>query len=162
MQPLVHIGLSALFAIAPALCCCNVRLITGQVVPLSQPSADCRVGRTDEPALPRCCQPARSSCCHSVAAEPPNNEHGQPSEPSPAQPLPRCDLCFLKPDATPPKSGPSVDQPEPTGVLLPLALVGLTALPPEHLGLVGGLALLDRTGVDTRSECLLARHVMRC
>ena len=71
-------------------------------------------------------------------------------------------MCFAKTDAIPPESPPTVSDPEPTGVLIPIALLGLTALPPEHLGLVGGLNSPERAGVDVRSDSLFVRHVLRC
>jgi hypothetical protein len=40
--------------------------------------------------------------------------------------------------------------------------LGLTAIPPEHLGLIGGLDPSVRAGVDVRSDALFVRHVLRC
>jgi len=101
----------------------------------------------------------KKSCCHT--SEPAKSDAQQ--QPKPATPKPgRCDFCGEKPNATPPKPIPSVAAPEPTGELIPVALLGLTALPLEHLGLLGGLNPAERAGVDTRSESLFARHVLRC
>jgi hypothetical protein len=52
--------------------------------------------------------------------------------------------------------------PEFTGELLPVAFLVSVAIPFEHLGLLGGLDPPERAGVDTRSEALFSRHVMRC
>ena len=66
------------------------------------------------------------------------------------------------PDATLPDTLPAVSDPEPTGERPPAAVPGPAAVPPEPLGLVGGLGPPERAGVDARSEALFARHVLRC
>jgi hypothetical protein len=71
-------------------------------------------------------------------------------------------MCFVQPDAIPPESAPEVTDPQPMGELIPIALLGLTALPPEHLGLLGGLDSPERAGVDPRFDSLFMRHVLRC
>jgi hypothetical protein len=76
--------------------------------------------------------------------------------------VPTCKCCGDRPDANLPEAAPAVPAPEPTGELVPLAVLGLAGIPPEHLGLIGGLDPPERAGVDTRSAVLLDRHVLRC
>lgn len=164
MHVVIHFGLAALLVIAPALCCCNVRLLAGLLTNSSTPDSPCPVCPQPEPVLPSCCHSAKpvakKSCCQ--ASESAKNNAQQ--QPKPATPKPeRCDFCFgEKPNATPPKGAPSVASPEPTGELIPVSLLGFTALPIEQLGLVGGLDPPERAGVDTRFESLFTRHVLRC
>jgi hypothetical protein len=73
-----------------------------------------------------------------------------------------CNACFAKTEAIPPESAPTVADPEPTGEMIPLTLLGLTDIPPEHLGLLGGLDPPERAGVDMRTDSLFIRHVLRC
>jgi len=163
VRAFVHVGLSALLLIAPALCCCNVRLVAG--VATASPVQTHASAPAPEPApLPSCCRtekpapkPAKkASCCHDADPKP----APQPA-PEPAKPT-RCDCCGERPAATAPEGAPTVAAPEPTGELVPLALVGLADTSPEHLGLPGGLDPPGRTGVDTRSATLFERHVLRC
>jgi hypothetical protein len=158
LRALTHVGLAAVVVIAPALCCCNVRLLAA---PFRAP-AECPARPGSEPAAPACCQfvePAGTAgCCHDEAP-------AKPDAPKPLKPAApkkeRCHLCFGKPDATPPRAGGSaVDAPEPAAEFVPVALLGLTALPPEHLGLL--VEPSGRAGVDVRSEVLDSRHVLRC
>jgi hypothetical protein len=83
------------------------------------------------------------------------------SKQSPVSPG-RCDVCFATTDAIPPESPPTVSDPEPTGELLTVAWLGLSAIPPEHLGLVGALQAPRGPGVDVRSDSLFVRHTLRC
>ena len=161
LRAFAHIGLAALFFIAPALCCCSPRLLARQFVahsPVRRPMSGLpgtRAGSTV--LLPPSPRMVQLSCCHvSEAAQPDSRAQHQP----PATPQPRCDFCVEKSVATPPKSGPSFESPQPTGELIRSALLGLTTLPLEHLGLLGGLDPHEWTGVDTRSECLFVRHVI--
>jgi hypothetical protein len=162
LRALIHVGLSALLVIAPALCCCNVRLLAGQFT--ASPSA-CHDSPQPEPAVPTCCQiakPEKASCCHEAEPAKANTpDQTNPSKPT-APKQPRCDFCSDRPDAQLPEIAPTLSAPEPTGELVPLAVLGLTALPPEHLGLLGGLESPERAGVDTRSAVLFTRHVLRC
>jgi hypothetical protein len=168
LRAVVHVGLSALLVIAPALCCCNVRLLAGAAVasPVQTPAS----APAPQPApLPSCChtekpvpKPAKkASCCHDAGPASADTKSVPQPAPKPAKPS-RCDCCGERPAATPPEGAPSVAAPEPTGELVPLALVGLADISPEHLGLSGGLEPSGRTGVDTRSAALFERHVLRC
>jgi hypothetical protein len=65
-------------------------------------------------------------------------------------------------DATPPEGGALLAPLEWTGELVPLALLGIVDISPEHFGLLSGLLPPERAGVDTRSAALFERHVMRC
>jgi hypothetical protein len=167
LRALVHVGLAALLVIAPALCCCNVRLIAGQFIAPSTPNGSCPASPEPDPGLPSsCCHTAKAvaqkkSCCHD--SQPSRSDAPKPQNQSrPTAPQHRCDFCCAKPSATPPKNLTAVAAPEPTGELIPVALLGLTALPPEHLVLLGGLDPPEWAGVDCRSESLFARHVLRC
>jgi hypothetical protein len=171
LRPLIHVGLAALLVIAPALCCCNVRLLAGQLAasPMSPMSnASCPACPQPEPAVPSCCHstkpsPNKSSCHANEPAKSDSDAQKQQKQKVPAAPKhQRCDFCGAKPDATLPKTVPTVDAPEPTGELIPVALLGLTVLPPEHLGLLVGLEHSEQSGVDTRFNSLFARHVLRC
>ena len=124
LRAIVHVGLAAILVIAPALCCCSVRLLAAQIVaPSSTPI--CPSCPQPEPITPSCCTSKKSSCCQS--AEPVKNE--TPYQPRPAAPQQhRCDYCDIKPEATLPKSMPTIADPEPTGELLPLAVLGLTTV----------------------------------
>jgi hypothetical protein len=151
---LVHIGLSALLVIAPALCCCKARELGSAVraAPLPAPA----------PAAPvhSCCVKTHS-CCHDALPDAPKptaepTQHHQKPQSTPSS----CACCAERPAAAQTESKPTVAAAEPTGELLPLfdaALVGS----PEHFGPVRGQPP-DRTGVDARSAALFERHVMRC
>ena len=164
MGALVHIGLSALLVIAPALCCCNVRLLARQLAPAQPSGGNCPICPEPQPAVPPCCQSAKpvakKSCCHDLESKP----SGSQNQPEPAKPKPdRCDFCFgEKPNATPPKTLAANERPEPTGELIPIALLALAVLPSVHLGLQGGLDPPEGAGVDARWESLFTRHVLRC
>lgn len=162
LQALVHIGLSALLIVAPALCCCNVRLLAGQVAPSANQHASCSQPAPTPAAS--CCRTAKPvekpSCCH--AAQPESSD-SKSAPAKPAQPKPNhCDFCGERPDATMPEIAPTVAAPEPTGELVPLAFLGFAAVAPEHLGLLGGLEPPERAGVDTRFTTLFEHHVLRC
>jgi hypothetical protein len=168
LRALLHFGLSALLVIAPALCCCNVRLIAGQFAacpscPRPDPLPPTPSCHTEKPTKPH----QKASCCHKAVPAPldTNDTQSDPSKPAPTTPKPRpshCDFCDERPNATLPQGAPSVAAPEPTGELVPLAFVGIADVSPEHLGLLGGLQPPERAGVDTRSETLFSRHVLRC
>jgi hypothetical protein len=165
MRAPVHIGLAVLLVVAPAFCCCHLRLLTALVVASDGPPHACCPISPERPArvaaTSTCCQsakaakPARKSCRHH--AEPAKKPAPKPDAPQPS----RCCL-DQRPDATPPESPPTVSAPQPTGELVPLAVVGLRGTSPEHLGLLGGLDPPEGAGVDTRSAALFARHVLRC
>jgi hypothetical protein len=169
LRALLHFGLSAVLVIAPALCCCNVRLLAGQFA--TCPS--CPLPAAVPPAQ-SCCHAEKptellknAGCCHETGPAPLDTKDTKSdrSKPAPAAPKPKpahCDFCDERPNATLPKGAPSVAAPEPTGELVPLAVVGLADVSPEHLGLLAGLKPPERAGVDTRSEALFARHVLRC
>ncbi len=169
LQALIHIGLSALLVVAPALCCCNVRLLAGQIAALSEQQASCPdCPQPAPPPVPSCCQtekPAakpvkKASCCHE-AQSPSSDSKSAPAKP--AQPKPsRCDFCGERLEATTPEIAPSVASPKPTGELIPFAFLAIAAVAPEHLGLLGGLKPPERAGVDTRFTTLFEHHVLRC
>ena len=165
MRALVHVGLAALLVLAPAFCCCNIRLLTGLVAAadrLTPTCPACPEHLTPQPA------PPASPCCHSEAtkATPKSCCHQAEPEkkPAPKSPAPQPSQCCFdqRPVATAPEAATKPADPQPTGELLPLALVGLAGISPEHLGLLGGLEPPERAGVDTRSATLFDRHVLRC
>ena len=156
MRALVHSGLALLWLLAPALCCCNFRSLTAKAVAsVVLPSA---ASQTEtRPPVHSCCHSGepvkKKSCCHET----------KPTQPQPPAPQPsQCKCLDQRPDATPPEHAAAVKNPQPTGELLPLALIGLSDISPEHLGLRGGLMPPERAGVDTRFATLFDRHVLRC
>jgi len=163
LRLLIHVGLAAHLAIAPALCCCGVRLFAAQLAasPTKRSGPECP---RPEPAVPSCCHATTVStprgCCREEESTGRNSENAP--HPSKAPSPDRCEMCFLRTDAVPPETCPVVDDRQPTGERIPVALIGLAALPPEHLGLLGGLDPPERAGVDARSNSLFLRHVMRC
>src|SRR5262245_34576573 len=101
LRALIHIGLSALLVIAPALCCCNVRVLTGlRAASPGQPPACPSCAEPAPPATPSCChaektlaKPVRkASCCRVAepAAEPApsgtNDTKPTPWKPAPSKP----------------------------------------------------------------------------
>ncbi|MBN9119637.1 MAG: response regulator, partial [Planctomycetes bacterium] len=156
-RALIHIGLAVALVLAPTLCCCKVRgLGTAQAAsPRPQPTAF--------PAPVDSCHSSKTtSCCH----EAPKHTPKAPEKPSDHKPTPRpapvsCACCGERPDVAQTESKPTVAAAEPTGELLPPAVV-FAAVAPEHLGLVRGLHPPDRADVDARSAALFDRHVMRC
>ena len=179
LRALIHVGLATLLVIAPALCCCNVRLLAGQIIALSStPTRDCPSCPEPTPALPSlpaCCQteaakpvakPAKkASCCHEAEPTPLDTKNSKPApaKPKPTAPKPNhCDICDDHPAATTTETAPTVAATKPTGALLPLAFIGLATIPLAHLGLLDGLKPPERAGVDTRSATLFLRHVLRC
>jgi hypothetical protein len=163
LRPVIHAGLAALLVIAPALCCCNVRLLGAQLAsrPAKQPYSTCP---QPEPVVPSCCHAPASttprSCCEAEASSSPNS--GQLPNHSKEPLRERCEMCSAKTDAIPPETDPVVGGREPAGEKIPIALLGLTALPVEHLALVGGLDPPERAGEDVRTDSLFLRHVLRC
>ena len=154
IRSLIHVGLAALLVIAPALCCCTVRFLAGQLTPSPPPNHTCPACPPSEPALPSCCQAAETA--RREADQKQHTKHPKPISPQ------HCDMCFAQLDAIPPESAPEVTDPQPMGEPIPIALLGLTALSPEHLGLLGGLDPSERAGVDPRFDSLFMRHVLRC
>jgi hypothetical protein len=158
MRALVHVGLAALLVIAPALCCCNLHYLTGRAVAAPCPSCT----HPAEAVTPSCCRheaPPESvtkSCCHEADAP-----ESTPA-PQPKPHAPECKCAAERADAAPPQAAPEIAAPEPAGEVLLLAVLFQAAVPPEHLGLIGGLDPPERAGVDCKSEALFARHVMRC
>ncbi len=173
MRAFLHIGLALLLTVAPALCCCKLRVLiptagssdsgcptcVARTVPTSPRPAD---------ALPACCRPpvpARKSCCEVVAETAPRTSIPATSVPAPAKPAPKphqCQCCAEHPPATPPDTRPALAGPEPTAEFLPAAFLSRANPPIEHLGLLGGLDPPERAGVDTRYQALFVRHVLRC
>jgi hypothetical protein len=66
-----------------------------------------------------------------------------------------------RPTAAQTESKPTVAVSQPTGEMLPLALVALAGSS-EHAGTFRGLSPPERAGVDARSAALFDRHVMHC
>src|SRR5947207_1793882 len=140
VRPLVHIGLSALLVVAPALCCCNVRWLAGVATAAAPAPAVCPTCPQPAPAPPSCYHPPKSakpapkaSCCHEAEPAPASAD----AKPAPRPPAPkpnRCECCIEWPDAVPPEGAPAVAAPEPTGELVSLALLGLADFSPEHGG----------------------------
>src|SRR5438132_5514572 len=164
MRALVHVGLAALLVLAPALCCCTVRLVTSLALassfaPPACPSCKQPDSLPSPPPAPSWChteaaKPAKKPCCHAEEAAPTKQAPAKPQPPaSPVEPN-KCSCCTERPDAIPPATAPTLAPPEPTGELLPVVILALAAVPPEHLGLVGGLDPPERAGVDARSEAL--------
>jgi hypothetical protein len=163
MRASLHIGLAALLVLAPALCCCNVSWFGGRAS-AAVTSLPCPSCPESTPATPAPKAPVRHSCCHEeepapVVAIP---VHATPAKHDAPGHAPRCQCCTDRPAAALPEPGPVIAAPEPTGELLPLALPGLAAVAPEHLGLLRGLDPPERAGVDALYEALFARHVLRC
>jgi hypothetical protein len=154
LRSLIHFGLAALLVIAPALCCCTVRLLAGQLTPFPRPNPTCPACPPSEPALESCCQAGETAGRDADPKQ--HSKHPKPISPQ------HCDMCFVQPDAIPPESAPEITDPQPMGERIPIALLGLTALPIEHLGLLGGLDPPERAGVDPRFDSLFMRHVLRC
>jgi hypothetical protein len=160
MRGLVHIFLTVVVAITPALCCCQARLFSGHAVALSK-SNDAAENTSQVPAS--CCHPEHtakiekhSSCCQE------NLTSTSDTKPVPLSTPGQCCCSMERIDTALPKAAPQLSPLEWTGELVPLALLGVVGISPEHLGLVGGLQPPERAGVDTRSAALFDRHVMRC
>lgn len=160
MRSLVHVGLSLLLIVAPTLCCCNIRTLCA--VAAASPVPTSASHDTPTPGAPSCCHTKvisnlrAKSCCH---AEPVT-----PSSPKPAKPAPtpaKCQWCDKHTDAAPPEATPTIRATDLPGDFVPV-MFPVTTLPLEHLGLIGGLDPPERAGVDTRSEALFSRHVLRC
>lgn len=162
MRALVHVGLAALLVIAPALCCCNLHYLTGRAVAAPCPSCTHVPAAPVEAATPSCCrheaplEPVTKSCCHEADAP-----ESTPA-PLPKPHAPECKCAAERADTAPPQAAPEVAAPEPTGEVLLVAVLLQSAVPLEHLGLVGGLDPPGRAGVDSKSEALFSRHAMRC
>jgi hypothetical protein len=99
-------------------------------------------------------------CCQ-VKATP--DAAPQPLPQPPAHPI-KCKCCPEQPTATAPEADAiaAASWLELAGDLIPAAFLGLTAVPPEHLGLPGRFHPPERAGVDSRFEALFSRHVLRC
>lgn len=166
MRALFHIGLATLLVIAPALCCCNIRVLTGRVSASTGPAPACPSCPESAPAAKSACcetpvKPVRKSCCSEPEPESPAPTAQKSPAPQPPA-APHCKCLGERPAGLQPQTAPEVAAPEPTGELLPAAFLVPAAVPPEHLGLIGGLDPPERAGVDARSEALFSRHVLRC
>lgn len=150
-RTLVHVGLAAMFVIAPALCCCQARVFSdaAHAAPASpQPT------QTPQPEE-SCCKKVRS-CCHEEGEPPAPGKHAP-------EPAPRHDSCACnteRPDAAQTESKPTVAAAEPTGELVALPHAALVASP-AHRGSSRG-ARPPHAGTDAKSAALFDRHVMRC
>jgi hypothetical protein len=159
-RALVHIGLAAVVALAPVLCCCKARGLNAasQATPPSTPVS-----------LPlpteSCCfvsiTPKKTSCHESALPEPVPAKPTEHKPATPRTPAP-CVCCDERPAAAHTESKPQVAAAEPTGELIASAMVSLVAGCPEHFGLFRGLHPPDRVGVDVRFDTLFVRHVLRC
>lgn len=155
---LVHLGLAAALVVAPVLCCCQARAaaFSHQTVLHAPAPASDVVPATAFAPIHSCCGKAKQSA---------------PQEPAPAKPAeplpsphapPTCACCLERPVATQTERAPVMEAAAPTGELLPLAVVALTAGCAKHSGLGHGLDVPDRAGVDVRFASLFERHVLRC
>jgi hypothetical protein len=159
-RALVHLGLAATLVLAPALCCCQARLLGAA----PQASVDASAPTTLPVPAPKpiesCCSRAKKSLCHESAPIPakPGEPCPQPLEPAP-QP---CACCLDRPDAAQTESKPAIESAQPTGEMFTPVLVVLAASCPEHLGLSRGLQPPDRAGVDVRFTTLFVRHQLHC
>lgn len=145
MKALVHVGLGLLLLLAPALCCCQTRWVTGR--------ADAA------PVAPAAPAPA----CPHCAAEAPAPASDTPDAPArkPAPVNPHCVYCDGQASAIPTEPQPQPEAPAFAGEWLPV-LGFLPAVVPSHPAFSTGLFPSERTGVDARSAALFDRHVMRC
>ena len=163
MRAIVHIGLSVVIFIAPALCCCKVHGLSATAHAAGRGDTARRSTHSTPVQAPveSCCLKAKTSCCHELNDSP---EPGQAPAPKPAKPgTPvSCPCCGERPDAAQTESQPTVAAPEPTGELLAFSVAALAAGSPEYTGRFYGLFLPERAGVDARSAALFERHVMRC
>jgi hypothetical protein len=104
------------------------------------------------------------SCCHEPEAIP----ESQPEDSKPAAAKPpassssKCQCCGELPDSTPPEPASVVIAPELAGDFILVEFLAVTAIPREHLRLLGGLDPPEGAGVDALYESLFSRHVLRC
>ncbi|MCS6865640.1 MAG: hypothetical protein RMJ56_07395 [Gemmataceae bacterium] len=142
-----HLGLAAVIIFAPLACCCTVRQAWHAVWVAIQSGDDAR----STPA---------TSCCAKTSSD---GHHEPCRENPPACPTPPPCACWSdRPDATQPESPVAVDNPERTSERLPPVTGTFARGGPEHLALGRGLDPPQRFEVDTRSEALHRRHVLRC
>jgi hypothetical protein len=104
------------------------------------------------------------SCCHEPEAIPESQPKGsEPAAPqSPASSPSKCQCFGELPDSTLPEPASAVIAPELAGDFVLVEFLAVTAIPREHLRLLGGLDPPERAGVDALYESLFSRHVLRC
>jgi hypothetical protein len=167
MRATIHIGLAFALVFGPAICCCRIRCIAQEVAFAGLSSVLSTAG-TPISRLPECCsisgKSAEEVCCRATQSEPLPilEQHAEPSTGNTCPPGSLCRCCAsYAPDALP---TPAVVVPvsDSANDLRQVAWRCISGFPPEHLGLLGGLGPPERAGVDTRSEALLSRHVLRC
>jgi len=148
-------------AIAPALCCCQTRFISGHTATLPNSSTQ----TTDTEPSASCChtekivKPVKNSdCCHEEPAGAGGSSNPNPGSKPPAS----CCCATDRVDATAPKESPQLAPLEWSGELVSLAHFGFVDFTPKYLSLVDGLLPPERAGVDTRFAALFERHVLRC
>lgn len=151
----IHTGLAVALVLAPTLCCCKA----GWFAPAPQHARLATLFAAQQvPAHDSsCCLKAKKTCCDSTSHDHTSN----PSEkPAPAH-SPECACCAERPDAAPPEGAVAESDPQPTGELLSLALVGLLGYL-KHAAPVRTDHPPDGAGADARYSALFERHVLRC
>lgn len=139
MRAAGHIGLALVVVLAPTVCCCKLR--SAAAVSPARPVA-----------------PEPNTCCSQSAKRakaPVEPEHN----PRPVQQS--CACCDERPPAAPGEGPPAFPSAEPTGEMVPhTAQLPAVALAPR--GTDRGASACGAPGGDTKTECLFARHVLRC
>jgi hypothetical protein len=141
MRAAIHFGLAVALVLAPALCCCTVRMAHAK----AGASACC--SKVEAPT-----EPVSHSCCSHKSPAPPEPKRDAP-QPKPGA----CACCAERAPGAPTEGAPRVAAAEPTGELLPLAVYIPAGV--EHTPARERCA---GSSADAKSEALFARHVLRC
>lgn len=167
MKAILHVGLSLVMALAPALCCCNIRWLAAAATPACAACPICPTPTAPTAPKPKkgcctvavlpCCSAGGSSCCQ-PADEPKAETPARPTKP----PTQSCCCQTERPDAAPAGAAVTVSKPERSADLLPLPTAATAVATPEHAGRRGGAHTPELAGVDARSAALFERHVLRC
>lgn len=161
MRSLIHVGLAALLVVAPALCCCTVRNLTG--LALAHLVTDLPASAVTGDACCHTVKPARTAkkagCCQATDSEKPESAN-KPQPTAPKQD--RCQVCEDRLEAIPPEIAQLATGPGSTGELMPIDNHWLPGLPIESQNLIGGPDPTGWVGGDSRYNSLFLRHVLRC
>jgi hypothetical protein len=158
-RTILHLGLVAVIAIAPTLCCCKAALprpirTAASTAVHSEPTS------APEP-IESCCLKARTSCCHQQSGPTQLPVSSTPQQQQP-QPPEACACCSERSDAASIESRTVLSPPVASGEYLPLPSDAFAAGAPEHLGQYRGMPPPGYSGVDVRYSVLFERHVLRC
>jgi hypothetical protein len=157
MRAKILIGMAVVLTLAPAFCCCQLRMLTTQFRTAVWANTE------------HCCNPRslpnHSSCCRKAQkSQPRADETGKkPQQPEKPRPGPSGCRCYgALPIAILPDPPPELYENHRVGKLPPLPITGQDAVVVVHCGQQSFLTSRLAACGDIRYTVLSLRHVLRC